>query len=62
MGFAHDWMPALFFITVFEEVSFLSLSIRSGWQNAHLVAFESLVLASGALVGIVVGLTHLGQT
>ncbi len=31
--FAHDWLPAVFFITVFEEVSFLSLSLRSGWQN-----------------------------
>ena len=42
---AHDWLPAFFFLTVFEEVSFLSLSIRSGWQNAHLIAFESLVFA-----------------
>ncbi len=42
-GFAHDWMPAIFFITVFEEVSFLSLSVRSGWQNAHVIALESLL-------------------
>src|SRR5271157_5390055 len=41
--FAHDWLPAFFFITVFEEVSFLSLSIRNGWQNTHLIAFESLL-------------------
>ena len=41
--FAHDWLPAIFFITVFEEVSFLSLSLRGGWQNAHLIAFESLL-------------------
>ena len=44
--FAHDWLPAIFFVTVFEEVSFLSLSIRSGWQNAHLIAFESLLFAA----------------
>ena len=25
--FAHDWLPAIFFITVFEEVSFLSLAL-----------------------------------
>jgi membrane-associated phospholipid phosphatase len=43
--FAHDWLPAFFFITVFEEVSFLSLSIRGGWQNAHLIAFESVLFA-----------------
>src|SRR5271166_2248138 len=43
--FVHDWLPVIFFITVFEEVSFLSLSIRGGWQNAHLIAFESLLFA-----------------
>ena len=43
--FAHDWLPAFFFTTVFEEVSFLSLSIRGGWQNTHLIAFESLLFA-----------------
>lgn len=43
--FAHDWLPVILFITVFEEVSFLSLSIRGGWQNEHLIAFESLVFA-----------------
>lgn len=43
--FAHDWLPVVFFITVFEEVSFLSLSIRGGWQNADLIAFESLLFA-----------------
>jgi membrane-associated phospholipid phosphatase len=41
--FAHDWMPAILFISVFEEVSFLSLVIRGGWQNAHLIAWESLL-------------------
>lgn len=40
--FAHDWLPLIFFTAVFEEVSYLSLSIQSGWQNAHLIAFESL--------------------
>lgn len=39
--FAHDWLPAIFFISVFEEVSFLSLSIRGGWQNGHIIALES---------------------
>ena len=43
--FAHDWLPVFFFTSVFEEVSFLSLSIRGGWQNMHLVAFESLLFA-----------------
>ena len=31
--FAHDWLPALFFVTAFEEVSYLSLSLRGGWQK-----------------------------
>ncbi len=39
--FAHDWLPAIFFITVFEQVSFLSLSLRGGWQNAHVIGLES---------------------
>jgi membrane-associated phospholipid phosphatase len=43
--FAHDWLPAIFFITVFEEISYLSLSIRGTWQNGYLIAFESLVFA-----------------
>ena len=43
--FAHDWLPAIFFVTVFEEVSYLSLSIRGEWQNAHLIGFESLLFA-----------------
>ena len=43
--FAHDWLPAVFFLTVFEEVSFLSLALRRDWQNPQLIAFESLVFA-----------------
>ena len=43
--FAHDWLPAVFFLTAFEEVSFLSLAIRRDWQNPQLIAFESLVFA-----------------
>ena len=39
--FAHDWLPVLLFLTVFEEVSFLSLAIRGGWQNQPVIAFES---------------------
>jgi membrane-associated phospholipid phosphatase len=40
-AFAHDWLPAIFFITVFEQVSFLSLSLRGHWQNPHVLAFEA---------------------
>ena len=43
--FAHDWLPALFFITVFEEVSFLSLALRDAWQNPQLVAWDSALFA-----------------
>ena len=39
--FVHDWLPVIFFITVFEEVSFLSLALRGAWQNPHLIALES---------------------
>jgi membrane-associated phospholipid phosphatase len=39
--FAHGWLPAILFITVFEEVSFLSLAIRSGWHNESIIALES---------------------
>src|SRR4051794_31293630 len=39
--FVHDWLPLLFFTTAFEEVSFLSLTIRGSWQNSHLLAFET---------------------
>ncbi len=40
--FAHDWLPAIFFITVFEEVSFLSLTLRGQWQNPHIIALETM--------------------
>ena len=43
--FAHDWLPVVFFFTVFEEVSFLSLSLGGDWQNEYLIAFESLFFA-----------------
>jgi membrane-associated phospholipid phosphatase len=43
--FAHNWLPVVFFVTVFEEVSYLSLSLRGEWQNAHLIWFESLLFA-----------------
>lgn len=43
--FAHDWLPAVFFITVFEAVSFLSLALRGEWQNPHLIAFEAALFA-----------------
>jgi len=44
--FAHDWLPAIFFITAFEEVSFLSLTLRSGWQNHYIIAFEIAVFGT----------------
>jgi membrane-associated phospholipid phosphatase len=43
--FAHDWLPAIFLISVFEEVSFLSFALRSGWQNVHIDALEALLFA-----------------
>jgi membrane-associated phospholipid phosphatase len=42
--FAHDWLPAIFFITAFEEVSFLALIVRGAWQNPHLIALESALV------------------
>ena len=47
--FAHDWLPAILFITVFEEVSFLSLTIRGGWQNEHVIAFESRLFGASPM-------------
>ena len=44
--YAHDWLPAIFFITVFEEVSFLSLALRGAWQNPVLIAWESALFAA----------------
>ena len=43
--FAHDWLPAIFFITVFEAVSYLSLALRGAWQNPLLIAWESALFA-----------------
>ncbi len=43
--FVHDWLPALFFITVFEEVSYLSLSLRGAWQNPVVIVGESVLFA-----------------
>jgi membrane-associated phospholipid phosphatase len=43
--FVHNWLPAIFFFTVFEEVSFLSLALRGAWQNPYLVAWESALFA-----------------
>jgi membrane-associated phospholipid phosphatase len=39
--FAHNWLPAIFFIAVFEQVSFLSLALRGAWQNRQLIALDS---------------------
>jgi membrane-associated phospholipid phosphatase len=43
--FAHGWLPVLFFFTVFEEVSYLSLALRSGWQNPMLIVWESALFS-----------------
>ena len=43
--FAHDWLPAIFFTSAFEEVSFLSLTLRGAWQNPTLIAWESALFA-----------------
>ena len=38
--FAHDWLPLVFFTSAFEEVAFLSLALRSGFQGAYIIRFE----------------------
>jgi membrane-associated phospholipid phosphatase len=43
--FAHDWIPLVVFTTAFEGISVLSLTIRSDWQNVHLIGFESRLFA-----------------
>ena len=43
--FLHNWLPAILFFTVFEEVSFLSLAVRGAWQNPTLIAWESALFA-----------------
>ena len=48
--FAHDWLPAVFFITVFEEVSYLSLSIRDAWNDSY-IAFAEGLLFGGSPAG-----------
>lgn len=47
--FLHDWIPLVFFTTAFEEISFLSLTIRSGWQNVHLIALESWLFSGSPM-------------
>jgi len=41
--FIHDWLPLVLFTTAFEEVAFLSLAVRDGWQNGYILALESRV-------------------
>ena len=48
--FAHDWFPVVLFTSVFEEVSFLSLSLLGSWQEAHIIRFESLVFPAPPIV------------
>ncbi len=40
-AFAHDWLPSIFFITVFEELALLSLSIRAGWHDALVARWDA---------------------
>jgi membrane-associated phospholipid phosphatase len=47
--FLHGWLPALFFVTVFEQVSYLSLSLRGGWQNSYLIGFESKLFGTSPM-------------
>jgi len=47
--FAHDWLPAVFFITAFEQISFLPLASRGGWQNPILIAFETQVFGASPM-------------
>ncbi len=47
--FAHDWLPLVLFTTVFEEISFLSLAMRSGWQNHYILALESAVFGGSPM-------------
>ncbi len=47
--FLHDWMPLVFFTTAFEEISYLSLTIRGEWQNAHLIALESWLFSTSPM-------------
>ena len=43
--FVHDWLPAIFFTSAFEEVAFLSLTLRGAWQNPTLITWESALFA-----------------
>ena len=47
--FAHDWLPAFLFITMFEEISFLSLAIRSQWQNAYIAGLEAALFGASPM-------------
>src|SRR5438270_12405080 len=40
-GFFHDWYPVAVPIITFEEISRLSLILRSGWQDRYILTFES---------------------
>jgi len=48
--FTHDWLPVIFFTSVFEEVSFLSLSLVGAWREGYIIRFESLVFAAPPIV------------
>jgi membrane-associated phospholipid phosphatase len=40
-AFFHDWYPLAIPIISFEEVSRLSLALRSGWQDHWIMSFEA---------------------
>ena len=44
--FLHDWLPTIFFVTTFEQVSYLSLALRGGWQNRFVIQFESKLFSA----------------
>jgi len=46
---AHDWLPLVFFTVTFEEISFLSLTIRGAWQNGYLLAAENWLFATSPI-------------
>lgn len=38
--FAHDWLPCVFFVSVFEEVAWLVPAMGSQWRESILIATE----------------------
>jgi len=38
--FAHDWLPSVFFVSVFEEVAWLASAVGSQWRESILISAE----------------------